>query len=226
MKIQKTQTIAYEAAKNYTPIKNSLKLQGTESLYASFPALQHASITSKTNAFITVYDFDHDFYYRIDRLVGSESVAHEIGIGYISEHNGNIIFSRSQPMYVQAIGEEKRTAYGTRPLNLKVCDDTIMVTSYIPTNIIEALPDPNMIITSLGDHFPHPLKVEKQSVVGRLTDTIESISIADLAKLVSGSSLVAPPLTEEIVPELGTIVFDTDTSCLCYWNGKGWVQLS
>lgn len=226
MKIQKTQTIAYESAKNYTPIRNSLKLLGTESLYASFPAMQHSGISSKTNAFITVYDFDHDFYYRIDRLVGSDTVAHEIGVGSISEHDGNIILSRLQPMYVQAIGEEKRAAYGTRPLNLQACDDTIMVTSYIPTNIIEALPDPHMIITSLDDHFPHPLKVEKQSVVGRLTDTIESISIADLAKLVSGDSLTAPPLTEDTKPQPGTIVFDTETDCLCYWNGKVWVQLS
>jgi len=228
MKIQKTLTVAYEAAEAYFPVTNSLKMMGTESLYELLPGLQHANITSKTHSFIATYDFDHSFYYRIDRMDGPESVANEIGLGTLTEHSGNIILIREQPIYVQAVNDEKRSAYGTRPLNLRNIDDDtlIVVTSYIPTNIVEALPDPNMIITSLDDHLPHPLKIEKQSIVGRLTDSIESIAIADLAKLVSGGSLVAPPLTADTKPELGTIVFDTDTTCLCYWNGKSWVQLT
>jgi hypothetical protein len=225
MKIQKTQTVAYEAAKDYGANPNSLLMLGTESLYATFPELERSHLCSEHNSFISIYDLDHSFYYRIDRLEGQDSVANEVGIGNLIEHSGNIVLVRSQPMYVTPKDEERMCCYGSKPLDFSNLDDILMVTSYIPTNIVEALPDPNMIITSLDDHFPHPLKIEKQSVIGRLTDTIESIAIADLAKLVSGGSLVAPPLTPETKPELGTIVFDPDAVCLCYWNGKNWIQL-
>lgn len=225
MKIQKTQTVAYEAAKNYDRNSNSLLMLGTEALYDDFPELESGGIDSAHNSFISIYDLDHSFYYRIDRLSDKESVANEVGIGNLMEHEGNIILVRSQPMYVTPKGEERMCAYGCNPLDFSHVRETIMVTSYIPTNIVEALPDPNMIITSLDDHLPHPLKVEKNSVIGRLEGTIESVSLDDLSQLVRGGSVVAPPLTFETKPELGTIVFDMDSACLCFWNGNDWRQL-
>jgi hypothetical protein len=222
MKIQKTLTVAYESAEAYHSVANSLKMMGTEALYPLFPGLKHANITSKTHSFIATYDFDHSFYYRIDRMSGSESVANEIGLGTLTEHNGNVIFIREQPIYVQAIDDEKRAAYGTRPLNLRnIKEDTLIVTSYIPTNIVEALPDPHMIIISLDDHSPHPLKVEEQSVVGRLDDTIESIKISDL------TSSVAPTYknTDEAPKIKGLIIFSEEWDCLKYYNGKEWKSI-
>jgi hypothetical protein len=222
MKIQKTLTIAYESAEAYLPVTNSLKMLGTEALYTLLPGLQHANITSKTHSFISIYDFDHSFYYRIDRMDGDESVANEIGLGTLTEHNGNIVLIREQPIYVQAINDEKRAAYGTRPLNLRhLKNNTLIVTSYIPTNIVEALPDPHMIIISLADHSPHPLKIEKQSVVGRLDDTIESIKISDL------TSSVAPTYknTNEAPKIKGLIIFSEEWDCLKYYNGTEWKSI-
>jgi len=219
MKIKKTQTVAYEAAEYYSPLRG-LKLLGTEGLYTQFPRIRDAKVSSKTNSFLVAYDLEDDFYYRFDIIVNSESVANEIGVGELVEHDGNIILKRTQPLYVQAQGEERRVAYGVRPIDLTSNEDLIMVTSYTPSNIIEALPDPHMIIISLADHHPHPLKIEENSLIGRLDDTIESIKISDLPNVApSYDDIADAPLIK------GSIVFDNEWDTLKYYNGKEWRSL-
>ena len=215
MKIKTTLTVAYEAARNNEK-HACLTLLGTEALYNEYPDLQRAKITSSTHSFLSIYDLENSFYYRIDRIHNSESIAHEIGVGELVEKDGLILLKRTQPLYVQAVGEERRVAYGTKPINLTT-DDLILVTSYIPTNIIEALPDPHMIITSINDHHPHPLKVEENSVVGRLEDTIESIKISDLP-------CVAPTYANvDEAPKIkGSIIYSEEWDCLKYYNGTEW----
>jgi len=216
MKIKKTQTIAYEAAEYYFPMRG-LKMLGTEALYTQFPGIANANITSKTNSFLSTYDLEHQFYYRIDIIVNSESVANEIGVGELAEHDGNIILKRTQPLYVHARGDERRIAYNARPLDLTSEENLLMVTSYTPTNIIKALPDPHMIIVSLADHHPHPLKIEENSVIGRLDDTIESIKISDLPNVApSYDDIADAPLVK------GSIVYDNEWDTLKYYNGTEW----
>lgn len=220
MRIKKTQTIAYEAGEYYLPLRGkALKLLGTEALYAFVPQVKDANLISKTSSFLTTYDLEHSFYYRIDVLLNSITIAHEIGVGELQEHDGNICLLRTQPLYVQLEGEERQVAYGSRPLCL-LDYKNIMVSSYIPTNVVEALPDPHMIIVSTADHHPHPLKVEENSVVGRLNDTIESLNIADLP-------CVAPTYANvEEAPKIkGSIIYSDEWDCLKYYNGTVWKSI-
>ena len=215
MKIQKTLTIAYEAAEHYGPIPHALKMLGTEALYDEFPDIKYAHINSETNSFISIFDLDHNFYYRIDRIHKGDSIANEVGLGELVENSGNIVMLRTQPMYVTAVGEDRRAAYGTKPLNFTAVTDTLMVTSYIPMNVVEALPDPNMIITSLGDHHPHPLKVEEGSVIGRKQDgTIDSIKFNELPAIA--------PKVEDAPAEEGSIAYDPEAKTLKFYNGTEW----
>ncbi len=215
MKIKKTLTTAYEAATSYRPIPNALKMLGTEALYEEFPDIKYAHIKSETNSFISIFDLDNDFYYRIDRIHNGDSIANEVGLGALVENSGNIVMLRTQPMYVTAVGEERRAAYGTQPLNFLDVTDTLMVSSYVPINVIEALPDPNMIITSLGDHHPHPLKVEENSVIGRRQDgTIDSLKFNEIPAIA--------PSVDDAPEEEGSIAYDSTTKQLKFYNGTEW----
>lgn len=215
MKIQKTLTVAYEAAEHYGALPNAIKMLGTEALYDEFPDIKYAHFKSETHSFISIFDLDHHFYYKIDRIHKGDSIANEIGLGELVQNSGNIVMLRTQPMYVTAVGEERRAAYGTNPMNFEAVTDTLLVTSYIPTNVCEALPDPNMIITSLDDHHPHPLKVDEDSVIGRNKDgTIDSIKFNELPA-------IAPPIKKARLEE-GSIAYDSEAKQLKFYNGEEW----
>ena len=218
MKIKTTLKIAYEAAKDYPNLKG-LKLLGTEELYNSIPSLKTAKITSKENSFLSIYDLANSFYYRIDILVGQDSIANEIGVGELTEHEGNIVLIRTQPLYVQPPGDERCVAYGCNSLDVSEYNN-VMVTSYVPTNIIEALPDPHMVITSIGDHHPHPVKVEEDSILGRRDGDIESLKISEI-------SAVAPTYKNmHDAPKIkGSIIYSEEWDCLKWYNGKEWRTL-
>ena len=220
MKIRTSKNkIAIEAAVYYAPL-NSLKLLGTESLYAAFPDLEISRFNSKDNSFVSIYGFDNRFFYKIERVRDNEILSFEVGVGYLSTHDGNIVLRRTQPLIYQFEDEPMRSAVNCNPAPF-ICNDTLLVTTYTPTSLTECFTDENMVIVSKDRHIPHPVYLDQHSVLGRVGEKdIDSVNIYDLPSVAQ-----SVPSVDDAPKVKGLIIYDEEWDILKYYNGTEWREI-
>ena len=222
MKIRTNNKVAIEAATYYHPL-NSLKLLGTEALYKSFPELEAStSYNSKDHSFLSNYGFDSRFFYKIERYQRDNVVAFEIGVGHLTNHDNNIILRRSQPLYFQYRDEPIRSALDCNTYSF-ICKegDTLLVTTHIPTTLVECFTDENMVIVSKDRHVPHPVYLNKHSVLGRVgEEDIDSVNIYDLPSVAQSVECI-----QDAPKVKGLIVYDEEWDILKYYNGNEWREI-
>jgi len=222
MKIQTKNKLAIEAAVYYHPL-NGLKLLGTEALHAAFPELETTSYNSKDHSFLSNYGFDSRFFYKIERYQRDGTVAaFEIGVAHLTNHDNNIILRRSQPLFFQYRDEPLRSALDVATYSfLCKTDDTLIVSTHVPTTLVECFVDENMVIVSKDRHVPHPVYLKKHSVLGRVgEEDIDSVNIYDLPSVAQSVERI------QDAPEIkGLIVYDEEWDILKYYNGNEWREL-
>lgn len=195
--------------------------------------VSESDITSLSECF----GLDYRFYYKIDVFESKEApsiICSELGTGHLVERDGNIYLNRASP--VSFIEPNKDPVPISLPQSQITCSDKnnlILVTSVFPDNIFDCIGDPHSIVYS-NDYFKaNPLVVETNSLVGRLKDSITSISISYLVNEII-KKIKKSFKTKEIILESnskpteqeGVIIYDKDNHCLKFYNGKEWVSVS
>lgn len=254
MKLKTSPVFAIEGA---TQESNSsdLKLLGSEyvaNLGSDWSiSVKNGEFKSENHSFFVVYGLDCKFFY-IAKIYDPKKVrSYEVGLGYLYEKDGNFFLNRFRPLYFSE-GEELPSPvyFKPRPL-ITSSPELLIVSTYVPQSYIEVLTDDNSIITSVAPHVPSSVVVNKDSLVGRLGDNIESINIKDLCKnpvfsqtvvdslkdytkqlLLKSSKITAKQinvdylslnLTNSKPPEKdGHIYFDKESGTIRYYYDNNW----
>ena len=211
MKLKVTNQIAIE--KGIQLENNDIKLIGCECLcdcddhkiISGF--IKEHNCCDKKNSFKKVFGFNHKFYYKIEKFDQSNVASYEVGIGYLEKNDKDIVLKRHQPLFFS-------TEKGLNPCpsfagHIKFhceCDHHLLIVSnYFPDNYLQILADPHCIIASIDKHFPSPVYIDKNSVIGRLQDSIQSINIQSLLNQI--------------------IKYDENTNTVQFFNGTRWIKL-
>jgi hypothetical protein len=154
------------AIENFEPIVNSydLKLLGSPNLYSN-----------ENNSFASVFGNDVKFFYKAVVVKNNAIVKYEVGLGYLE----NNILKRFNPLYHGLLEGPLPSSNGPQYFFADK-DESLVVTSHVPTNFNELLCDPNCVITSVAPHISHPVHIPNHSLLGRLDDNVQSIPFSEL----------------------------------------------
>ena len=245
-------TTRIQAIEKATTVNNStdLELLGTEALivdktYAKL--IEQKEISSSQNSFLSLFGLDTKFFYSVTLVCESYGFT-EYGLGYIYERDSKFFLNRFSPFYMIENGVFAHLK-NPRPI---VCshDDHIIASSYIPSTFIEMLTEPNSVITSEMDHLPTSISVNKNSVLGRYEDNLQSIPLNALIDNVAVSEVALSAIKEHTkqlilksskidvkrltannlqfnprpsAPERkGVLYYDETDDCLKYYTGTEW----
>jgi hypothetical protein len=211
MKLKVTNQIAIE--KGIQLDNNDIKLVGCECFCHCDKAkvisgfIEENNCCNKKNSFKKVFGFNTKFYYKIEKVDAAHVVSYEVGIGYLEKNDKDVILKRHQPLFFSSDKGMAPCASFSGCLKFHCeCDHTFLIVSnYFPDNYLQILADPHCVIASIDKHFPSPVHIEKNSVIGRLGDNIQSIDI--------------PSLLNQ------TIKYDENTNTVQFFNGQRWIKL-
>ena len=211
--------LAYEAAEHSPQF--GLVMLGTEALREYLSDLDSKHLRSSDHSFVAVYGLDQHFYYKIERISLGKPVVHEIGVGLVTENSGKIVLDRVHPILYQYKDEQPRIILNQTPPAIRTNpDDIIIISSYVPSSLLEALPASNVIITATGPHQPHPVEIAPYSLLGRLDDDVQSIKLKDVP-----SCAKSYPTVNDAPEVKGLIIYDEEWDKLRYYNGEEWRSL-
>lgn len=216
MELIPPRNLAIEAAQ-YDHSLRCLVMVGSENICEH--VTQGQKFCSTDHSFAAVYGLNNHFYYRIDQIENGQTVVFEVGIGLVEVVENKVALKRTNPLIYKFKNEEPRVIVGETIPSFNTTDK-IIVSSYVPTSIGEALPEDNMVITSIAPHTPHPIKLPKNSVLGRLEDDVQPITLSDLPTVVTSY-----PSTSQAPQIKGIIIYDEGWDILKYFNGKEWREL-
>lgn len=162
-------------------------------------------VASQNNKTICDIFKNKQFFYSVSKYKDKRVVSFEVGVGKIVSKNKKTILKRAQAFYCSRDGE---TIYHDNSILMDfTCfdDEFLTVSQYIPRSYLELLYEPNALIASKDSFSPMSVNIEKDSVVGRLNDSIISIPISSL-------------LTK-------LIKYNNDKKCVEFFNGEKWIEL-
>jgi hypothetical protein len=208
MKLKISKQIAIEKG---IELENSdIKLLGCECLCECDKNLsdfiKHNSCCNTKNSFKKIFGFNTKFYYKIEKYDHSNIMDYEVGIGYLEKDNKDIVLKRVQPLFFSKDKAAPCPSFaGCVKFNCECDHHFVAVSNYFPDNYLQVLPDSNCIIASIDKHIPSPVYVDKNSVVGRLDNDIQSIDISSLLNQI--------------------IKYDEATNTVQFFNGQRWIKL-
>jgi len=176
MKLKTTNKLIIELASVFD--KNKLLLAGVPENIGEVDGVFYSQL-SDDNLFSKNFGEDCKFFYNASILCEKKCSISEVGLGYLESPN---VLVRENPLYTLHDDSFHR-AFGLISLDCQHDDEKLLVTSYLPSNIHELLYEDNCIITSNHPHCPSPLKIEKNSLLVRLNEEIQSIPIGNLSEL-------------------------------------------
>lgn len=206
MKLKTTNSIVLEQGIQHK--NNSIELVGCKNLCNCDVVLENLvkenKICDKKNTFVKNFGFNSKFYYKISHRKNFEYSSGEIGLGCLEKIDNKIFLKRIQTFIAIDNGKIYSTHGSCQTFDCTCDDDGILIVStYNPIEYLAILIDPHCIISSIGEGIASPVYVDKNSVVGRLGENVESISIKSL-------------LNEIIKYEDGKVKF---------FNGDKWINL-
>jgi hypothetical protein len=247
MKLKTTTKQAFERARA-TDSCVDLVLLGTESARDLFPILRQEpkTYTSETHSFSSVFGFDCKFYYRLEKYTINNILTDvEIGVGCITKENDLTIFKRLQSIVY------KHRDQDFVPVRMPVdifretnSQEYVVLFSHIPTTLSELLVEPNSLVVSAENNPISTIKIENNSVLGRLENDAQSISLDQLSdktrelitsyskqivlgcsqldvKKLKTNSLQLKPCNRPQSKE-GTLTYNETTKALEYYDGEQW----
>lgn len=247
MKLKTTTKQAFERAKA-TDTCVDLVLIGTEQARDLFPLLRQEpkAYTSETHSFANVFGFDCKFYYRLEKYTINNILTDvEIGVGCITKENDLTIFKRLQSI----VYKHRDQDFVPVRMPVDVFRETndqeyIVLFSHIPTTLSELLTEPNSLVVSVENNPINTVKIDNNSVLGRLDKDVESLSLDTLSektlelicsytkqivfncsqleiKKLKTNSLQLKPSKRPQSKE-GTLVYNETTKALEYYDGEKW----
>ena len=230
-----------------------IKLQGTSALALVNEQTKEAAkkniIDLTKSHFKENFDSEDGFFYAVS-LIDDKYVnqLYEVGIGYLKDDGTTL--HRAKPLYFATEdGQLHSNMNGPTEFFVDHDDCHIVVSNYIPSNLIELLVQPNSVIATSDTEFvPLMVHMDKQSILGRLDDDIENISIDDISQksldlikshtkqlILKSSRLDVKKIkTSQITldphrkpdAKRGTLFYNDKVNELQFFNGEGWRTLS
>ena len=230
-----------------------IKLQGTSALALINEQTKQAAKSNLLDLtqshFKDNFDADDGFFYTVSLLDDKYNTKlYEVGIGYLKDDGTTL--HRAKPLYF-ATEDGKVHPIGSGPTEFFVDTDAchIVVSNYIPSNLVELLVQPNSVIaTSNAEFVPLMVHMDKNSLLGRLDDDIENISIDDVSQkslelikshtkqlILKSSRLDVKKIkTNQITldphnkpdAKRGTLFYNDKINALQFFDGEVWRTLS
>lgn len=179
MQIQTTTKLAVELASSLKD--NKLLLQGNKPDLGLIDGVYYTEL-SDNNLFSKIFPLDTHFFYHASIVCRQRCEFSEVGIAHLEENDGQYTMCRDRPMFSVYDGS-LHTCRNFSNLDCPHDDEYIVVTSYTPTSLPELLHSDNHIIFSNEECVPASLEIEKNSLIVRLNDNIQSITFDSLAKV-------------------------------------------
>lgn len=249
LKTSNLQAIEHAQASDYPVL--DLILCGTESACELLEQFKHQreKPTSEQHSFKSIFGLDCKFYYVLNKYKNKEILNIEVGIGYLIEQDDKVLLRRYRPMAFKQpnsnIVPVKNAVDVFRP---QAEDEYLIVNSYAPTLLTELLVDPNCVVASSEECPINVIKIENNSVLGRLDGDIQSLSLKDISdktidllsshtkqlvlscsqidiKKIKTSSLQLKPSNRPPSKE-GTLTYNEKSKTMEYYDGSQWRTLA
>jgi hypothetical protein len=250
MKLKTSATQAIEKASSIEPPFLDLVLLGTEQACEILPHLKHKKecLQSCKHSFSSVFGTDCKFYYSLVKYKNQDVINIEIGIGYLIQEEDRFLLRRVQPIfYKQGNSDFINITYSVDVFRPQSEDEYLVVFSHNPTTLNELLIDPHCVVTSSETSPLNATQINNNSVLGRLDNDIQSISLDQLSdktrelitsyskqivlgcsqldvKKLKTSSLQLKPSNRPQSKE-GTLTYNENTKALEYYDGEQWRTL-
>lgn len=241
MKLKISQTQAIETG--FQRLSQDISLNGTSNLCSCGPSLKDHAFNDDTNTFLKVFGLENKFFYVIELIEDNITTRYERGLGYIYKVDNTIYLKQSDPI-LTGPNRSCCSPCNNKPTCFASNEGILIIHSYIPTSHLETMVDPHTVLTSSGPCFPHPVVLENNTVLGRLSGNIQPISL--------NSELFINPVTNYKKPlnlktsrllcglfnlkpqtqpqpnkcKKGDIIYNESSNQLQYYNGSNWRTLS
>jgi len=164
------------------PLNYNLDLLGPEELVKydlSFAeSVSNGEIDISKSKFRDHYEEGEYFYYCVQRINGDDGIdLTEIGVGTLI--TGGLELKRVRPMYTVDKSGKISPSYNG-PYEFFKAEDTkyIVIKNHLPTNLSELLIQENSVLCSSDQEFvPVAVQLSNNTVLGRMSEGIEAISI-------------------------------------------------
>lgn len=161
-------------------------------------------ICNRKNTFVKNFGFKHKFYYKVSHRKNLNFCSCEVALGHLEKIDDKIYIKKLSSVYVIDNGSTYVPYSEGFSFNCNCEEDGILiVTNHNPIELPLLSIDQNSILYSIGEGVSNLVHINKNSVVGRLNNNVESISIPSL-------------LNQIIKYEDGKVKF---------YNGSRWINL-
>jgi hypothetical protein len=178
MKLKISPTTAIERGR-YCKDSLDIELCGHQELARideSYSGLIASKQITDKNHFTNIFDFDSKFLYSISLFSGGQLVKYENGLGHLVSNNDKTFLTRIIHFYsVENNQEPVRTS---KPMPF-ACEEyeTIVVSTYLPVNILDVLCDDNNVVVSSSPYIPTSVHLSKDTILGRLSGDTEALPL-------------------------------------------------
>lgn len=229
-----------------------LELIGIEPLKSISSTLKlsvEAGGITESARFINTFGLDTNFFYIIESIKNDSVIYYERGIASIYQQDDKFFLKRK---FIFLSGKNSyecsvSTDNAPRPV---FCHHNTLVYSSIPPTYIEAIASENSVLCSSYSCIPHPVALQNNSVLARLDDKIESLSLDDnrlVSKIVNaivtfGKQLKlktsklslkrVEPEVIDLVPssnvkaKKGSLYYDESDDTIKVYDGQAWKTLA
>lgn len=211
-------------------------------------AIKNKTITD-CNCFSHVFGNDCRFFYALEQVKNNKVIKYERGIGYLADKNGKTVIVREIPIATGSDPSNQMPCIGgCTPFRCTDCDYLIAY-STVPQLYVENLLESHSLITSIAPFTPHSFAVSEDSLVGRLSDGLQSLSLnnamfverlwsslssftkqvilktskLDVKKLATNVLQFAP--SGKSGAKKGCFIYDKTDDNLKYYDGEKWRSL-
>lgn len=243
-----SKTTAIEALDNCS-VNSDLKLIGLSPLKNFLPdlkvAIEHGDIND-SSLFKNVFGLNTNFFYIIEQVDNNTVINYERGIGCIYEKNNQIYLDRKVSFVTGKNSSESFVNRTGTPFPFRCCNCNLVLHSSLPPTYFESLSPANCVLTSSEPCLPNPVVLHNDSLLGRLDNGIESISLSDnrlvdkfinlISKFSKQIKLKTSKLslkkveaeTLDLIPtnnpkaKAGTLYYDNESNELKVFDGTSW----
>lgn len=247
--LKMSQKVAMEALGNCSN-NTDLELLGSCALKNCSTLFKDVDLC-ENNSIKNVFGYNVNFYYVIETVSNNTVSFFERGIAYAYELNEKTYLKRVYPFVHGKNFQEFMPVHDKVPFPFKCCDNNCytIIYSSIPQSYLECFVVDNAVLTSSEQFIPNPVRLNNDSILGRLNGSIESLSLDDnrlvdkITNLVSKftkqlklktSKLSSKRVESEVVDLIpntdpkakkGSIYYDSIDNVVKVFNGSEWKTL-
>ena len=205
------------------PYNSSLKLNGTKSAAKLSGMYLGGNIKDAAQTFASVFEPEFFFYYNLVHYRAEKTLLRELGVGEIRNTDDGSFIDRKYCIFHQT-GENDMVpspSFYVNSIDKQQTSDEYFLVSYSPiSNAMQLFLTPHSIPFT-SPTGPSTVILEENSVLGRLNESLQSISIQDL--LNKPTVIKSKKLPKNA--EKGTIIIDSADGMIKIHNGEEWKTL-